>query len=321
MDSPKHMTTDAAHRTPTSRSGVPPARATWRDSNKQVVAQHATAHRICLGSWELGERLGEGKWATVYAGRPGGCAEHWPWDYAIKVAHNDGDQARQLLIREAQVLRSVSHPHLVAMLSAQLDAASPWIVMPRLRGATLERALAHAGPFSAPHSLWVIRQTAEALAALHDAGWMHADVKPGNIHVGLDGHATLIDLGFALKLDSPECLPGGTLRGTLTYTAPEMISATAPVDGRSDIYGLGTALYELLTGKPPFSVPDAGELMLAHLQRCVPNPRRVLPGLHPEIRRLLQDMLAKDPLRRPDCRELVTRLVDLEIATLDERVA
>jgi serine/threonine-protein kinase len=106
----------------------------------------------------------------------------------------------------------------------------------------------------------------------------------------------------------------------MIYTAPEMISSATWVDERTDTYSLGITLYELLTGNPPFTDEDLGRLMLAHLQRTVPNPRRTLPGLDHEVNRLLRDMLAKEPLRRPTDAELVRRLVDLEIATLEERL-
>ena len=209
----------------------------------------------------------------------------------------------------------------MAVLSDHTDSSPAYIVMPLMQGAALGTALSQCGRFAAPHALWIVRQVAEALAALHRAGWMHADVKPSNIYVTRTGHATLIDLGFALKLDSPECAAGSSLRGTLTYTAPEMISSAVPGGARCDVYSLGISLYELLIGRPPFSDTDPGSLILAHLQRAVPNPRHVLPTLHRDLWQLLQDMLAKEPLRRPDAEELVQRLVDLEIATLEQRVA
>jgi serine/threonine-protein kinase len=164
-----------------------------------------------------------------------------------------------------------------------------------------------------------VRQAAEALCALHEAGWLHADVKPANIHVSPSGHATLIDLGLALQLNSDECARGAPLRGTLIYTAPEMISSAVPVDGRSDTYSLGITLYELLAGQPPFMDDDPGRLMLAHMQREVPSLRRVLPGLNREVNDLVREMLAKEPLRRPAGQELVQRLVELELATLEQR--
>jgi serine/threonine protein kinase len=291
---------------------------------ESVRPTSAHRHATHLGKWELLESIGAGEWSTVLRARPRGCGTDWPADYAIKVARTGGAhgaRAQALIVREATVGRVVVHPHLVAVLSAQLDTAPYYLVMPLLQGATLQAALARCGPFPVPHALWIARQIAESLTALHEAGWIHADVKPGNIHVSPRGHATLIDLGFALQRGSAECAPGATLRGTMTYAPPEMISSAVPVDERSDIYSLGITLYELLTGQPPFVDDDPGRLMLAHLQRTVPDPRRQWPGLPREVSHLLRAMLAKEPLRRPSATELVRRLVKLEIATLAERIA
>ena len=276
----------------------------------------------CLGEWELLGTIGSGEWAIVYRARPRDCKANWPADYAIKVARA-GDARRphadMLILREATVGRSVTHPHLVAILQAHLAASPHYLVMPLLKGATAREAVAAIGPLPTPQALWIVRQTAEALCALHEAGWLHADVKPGNIHVSPSGHSTLVDLGFALQLDSDECARGASLRGTLNYTAPEMISSAVPVDGRSDTYSLGITLFELLAGQPPFADDDPGRLMLAHMQREVPSLRRTLPGLNREVNDLVREMLAKEPLRRPSDQELVQRLIDLELATLEER--
>ncbi|MHB8972394.1 MAG: serine/threonine-protein kinase [Pirellulaceae bacterium] len=285
-----------------------------------------TAHRntYSLAEWELLGPIGEGEWSTVFRARPRDCGADRPADYAIKLARA-GDPRRPpaeaLLAREATIGRGVLHPHLIAILLAHLDTPPYYLVMPLLQGATLRDALVSCGPLSTPHALWIVRQMAEALAALHQAGWIHADVKPSNMYVSPAGHATLIDLGFALRMDSAECAPGASLRGTMLYTAPEMISSAVPVNERSDTYSLGITLYELLTGNPPFVDEAPEQLVLAHLQRAVPNPRRTLPGLNHEVNRLLRDMLAKEPLRRPTDAELIQRMVDLEIATLEERPA
>jgi serine/threonine-protein kinase len=286
--------------------------------------RHGLSARHVVGGWELVDCLGQGEWSTVYSGRPRDCPPDWPADYAIKIARLDAQrrqQARQLLVCEAAASRAVVHPHLVSVLAAELELTPPLLVMPLLQGTTLERALAAHAPFSTPHALWITRQVAEALQALHDAGWVHADVKPGNIHVSVEGHATLIDLGFAMQLQSADCGVGGSLRGSPMYTAPEMISSAVPVDGQCDVYSLGATLYELLTGTPPFAERDPGRLMLAHLQQPVPHPRRAIPSLHRGVAALLRGMLAKEPLRRPPPSDLIRQLVDLEIATLEERVA
>jgi serine/threonine-protein kinase len=226
-----------------------------------------------------------------------------------------------LLCREAMVGRVVAHPHLVAILSANVKQLPYYLVMPLLEGASLETAISQHAPLPVPYALWIARQIAEALAALHEAGWMHADVKPANIIVSTEGHATLVDLGFALKLDTEECAAGAALRGTMTYTAPEMISSAVSVNGQCDIYSLGVTLFEMLTGAPPFVASDPGKLALAHMQQAVPSPRRTAPLLSRDVSRLLEAMLAKQPLRRPNADELTRELADLEIATLEERIA
>lgn len=278
----------------------------------------ATAH---LGDWELLDVIGRGNWSTVYAARPRRCAATMPVDYAVKVASGGASSGRALLAREAQVGTCVTHRHLIAVLSSDVAAPAPYLVMPLLRGANLHDALAGCGPLATPQALWIARQVAAALTAVHAAGWIHADVKPGNIHVSPVGHATLIDLGLALQVGSDQCGRGAPFHGTAAYAAPEMISRAREIGPPADTYSLGATLYELLTGRPPFEGATPEGVLTAHLERAVPNPRRLRPQLDHGTSRLLRDMLAKEPLRRPADDELVARLVALEIATLWERAA
>jgi serine/threonine-protein kinase len=277
-----------------------------------------------VGDWTLVSLLGQGLWSRVFRARPREMPADHPADYAVKLVDRHVRQvgrATQLLRREAAVAGNLSHPHLVAVLSSDTEHDPPYLVMPLLKGATVHEALIRTGPLAPPHALWITRQVAEALRALHQAGWLHADVKPGNIYVSSEGHVTLFDLGFALRRNSRECVPGSEIRGTPAYTSPEMYSPSVHVDDRCDIYSLGVTLYEMLTGQPPFPGESAAQLAKAHSEQPPPNPRRLLPGLCPGITKLLQTMLAKEPLRRPDANELIIRLTELEIATLEERIA
>jgi serine/threonine protein kinase len=280
--------------------------------------------RQTVGRWELCGLLGQGRWSQVFAGRPLEGPPDRPADYAIKLARPDATDRRiaaSLIEREAAVGQQVSHPHLIAILASDLENARPHIAMPLLSGAPLAQILEAQRRLSTSAALWMVRQVAEAATELHTSGWIHCDIKPANIFVSPTGHATLFDLGFALRLGTHECAANAGIRGTLAYTAPEMISASTAVTERSDVYSLGITLFELLVGHVPFPERDSAGLARAHLSGRMPNVRRLLPSLSPEVVQLISSMLSKEPLRRPVTGELLDRLTDLEIATFDDRVA
>jgi serine/threonine-protein kinase len=297
-------------------------------------------------------------------------------DYALKTLRpewEDDPRAISFLRREAVVGRTVSHPHLISILAAGISSPPYYVVMPWLTGATLAR-LAGGGrgcqlsvasgqrhrqlttdncqllPLSTV--FWIARQVAEALEALRAAGWMHGDVKPSNIFVGPEGHVTLLDLGFARRIDGPQLpvascqlsvargadncqlttvnsfrfpsaseSPGRmVVAGTYHYMAPEVLTAAMPVDIRSDIYSLGVVIYEMLSGRVPFQGRDPGELARQHRGSRVPDVRRLAPDVPAEAAALVREMVAKEPLRRPQTpRELIQRLIALEIATFSDR--
>jgi len=268
-------------------------------------------------SWELGEILGEGSWAEIFAARqPGATA----FDYALKVPKKLLP-GLAMLQREVLIGRAVSHPHLVPILSWQWRG-EPFLVMPRLEGCTLRNLLAwRRSEFGCllgaarflPQSVWVARQAASALSALHAAGWLHGDVKPENLLVGPSGHVTLIDLGLARKLETRECRGGEVLAGSLAYLSPESFLPAATLTAQSDVYSLGAVLYELLSGEPMFAETDPTNLALLHLRQNPADVREASLDVPPELSQLVMRMISKEQLRRPTAAEVVRQLTRIEI--------
>jgi eukaryotic-like serine/threonine-protein kinase len=284
-------------------------------------AAELTLHLV--KGWELVGLIGEGALARVYEARPAGQDLDCGASYALKLLKSPWDQdprGLELLAREARVGRKASHPHLVPILAANLDEPPYFVVMPRLEGHPLTRLIGAVERPSVTEALWIARQVAEALGALDALGWMHADVKPGNIFVSPTAHVTLIDLGLAQRAGAPLSVYQRPVVGTLAYMAPETTVSTLAADIRSDIYSLGVTLFQILTGRLPFDAQDAARLLEQHRQELPADLRVLAPHLPTRVARLIRQMLAKEPLRRPQtpC-ELVERLAALEIETFADR--
>lgn len=275
-----------------------------------------------MGPWRLVQLIAEGEWSQVFAAEPADRESSGSAPYAVKLLaprHRDSPLAVACLEREAAVAREVRHPRLIHLLAAHVRCPPFYLVMPRLPGTSLDRPAARRR-LSATMCLCVARQVAEALAALHERDWIHADVKPGNILVSPAGQATLLDLGFAQRADELRDFVRRPLLGAPAYLAPEAFTSTSGVDARSDLYSLGATLFELLAGRPPFFGATAADLAQQHLTAAPPDLRRLAPQLPSEVARLVEELLAKQPLRRPhSAGELVDRLVALEVLTFDDR--
>jgi serine/threonine-protein kinase len=263
--------------------------------------------------------LAQGEWSQVFAAQPADRElVAWP-PYVVKLLpqqHADKPLAIACLEREAAVGGEVRHPRLVALLAAHLCGPPYYLVMPRLPGTSLDRPMR----LSVAMSFCVARQVAEALAALHERGWLHCDVKPGNILVSPDGQATLLDLGLARRAGEVRDLVRRPLWGSPAYLAPEALTSAYGLDGRSDLYSLGVVLFELLAGRLPFVGQSPADLARQHLTAAPPGLRRLVPQLPGEAVRLVEELLAKQPLRRPhSARELAERLVGLEVLTFGDR--
>jgi serine/threonine-protein kinase len=283
---------------------------TIESSKRQLVGR--------IGPWQLVRLLSDGELARVYAARPAEAPQESPAGYVLKVLRKEwwrDPNAIDMQRRAAWVGRKVSHPHLMPVLFAGVEQPPFYVVSPKLEGQTLTRLLEHERHMPLALTLWVARQVAEALDALHTTVRMvHSDVKPANIIVGPDGHATLIDLGFVHAPDEGRHWSMRPVYGTLNYLAPEALTSALGASPQSDLYSLGATLYEMLSGGVPFVGRDAEHLIRQHRESKPQCIRLRRPDTPKAVASLVHRLLAKDPLRRPESAAAVAaELVRLEI--------
>ncbi len=270
-----------------------------------------------LGPWQLLRLIGEGSLTRVYLAKPAEGADSLAPSYAIKSLRKEwwtDSRAIEAQRREAWVGQRVSHPNLLPVLSAGITTPPFYLVMPRLEGQTVETLLAKQKP-SLPTALWIARQTADALAALHQStGMIHGDVKPSNLIVGSDGHTTLIDFGFCQTNDEARAWADRPVIGTLHYMAPERLTSTTDATQQSDLYSLGVTLYEMIAGRRPFDTDHPGQLISLHREGRAEPLGKLRPDLPPTVPILVDRLMAKDPLRRPESpQQVANELRKLEI--------
>ena len=288
-----------------------------------VTATIAAPARL-VKRWELVELAARGSLAEIYRARPADSPNGRAAGYAVKMLRpewRDDPRAVRLLQREALVGLCVSNPHLAPVLASSVIEPPQLLAMPWLDGESLRARLDAGRQYDTIETLWIARQAAEALDALHTAGWTHGDVTPDNIFVAPSGHVTLIDLSFAQRRRESGSVVDRPVMGTCRYIAPEHLVSALQPDIRSDIYGLGVVLYEMLSaGQLPYPAADLAELAVLHRQSSPPWLGRLAPHVAREVARLVSRMIAKDPLRRPQTpRELIELLTALEIGAFSAR--
>lgn len=291
------------------------AKARPRSIPIAVVEPRAGDH---IGQYVVKEFLGEGGMGTVYE------VEHEALgrSYALKVLRArvvDRDEtAAERFLREARTAARVRHPNIVDVVDfGHMPDGRPYFVMELLEGESLADRVER-GALPPAEVVSIARQTAMALAAAHDRGVIHADVTPSNILVvgGEQLHVKLVDFGLAqlagegMSDDVPEFV-----LGTPAYISPEQLRGLPPTD-RSDQYGLGAVLFEMLTGKPPFAHKDLRTLCMMHIGAPIPPVESPHGPLPPKLADVITTCLQKTPQARfPGMRALLAALDEIERVT------
>ncbi len=237
---------------------------------------------------------------------------------AIKMLLPDTASSRRavrVMEREARLSLKLEHPRIVQSIEYIRDAPMPALVMEYFESENLKLRIVRDPDLIHKYAQQIILQTCEALVYLHAQGLVHRDVKPENVLVAADGQTKIID--FALAQDIGKGWSLGLARrriaGTRPYIAPETIRRRTP-DARTDVYSLGITIYEMLTGRPPFTSGDRNELLRKHLVEQPAYMRTFRRGISTKMDELVLRMLSKKREHRPESmEEIIRRVKDIRV--------
>jgi serine/threonine protein kinase len=279
-----------------------------------------------LGPYEVEEVLGQGGMGVVLKAFEPALHRH----VAIKVLATQlaaSPIARRRFAREGQAVAAVCHEHVVAVHGVREVDGLPCLVMEYVAGESLQHRLDRAGPLDVAEVVRIGYETAAGLAAAHAQGLIHRDIKPANLLLEGEpgalatggrtgGRVKITDFGLARAVDDVSLTQQGVVAGTPEYMAPEQARAE-PVDHRVDLFSLGSVLYALCAGRPPFRGPTA----LAVLRQVSDEPPTPLRELDPEVpawlEQLIARLLAKDPADRIQSAAEAATLLERFLAHLD----
>jgi WD40 repeat protein/serine/threonine protein kinase len=252
----------------------------------------------CLGPYHIRRVLGSGGMGVVYLAEDTLLKRQ----VALKVLRPSlaaNPSARARFLREARAAAALEHDHIVTIHQVGEADGVPFLVMPLLRGETLEDRLKREKSLAPAEAQRIGREVAAALVAAHEHGLIHRDVKPGNIWLEAgSGRVKLLDFGLArAATEETHLTQTGLIVGTPAYMAPEQARGEA-LDGRSDLFSLGCVLYRALTGQPAFAGSNSLAILTALATHDPPPVRKLAPAVPPALGDLVMKLLAKEPANR-----------------------
>jgi serine/threonine-protein kinase len=251
-----------------------------------------------LGSFRIESVLGAGAMGVVYRG----TNESTGRAAAVKVVSGDLSQQSKIyerFQREAEILQQFRHPNIVRFLAVGRFRGTSYIAMEYVQGVTLEKILQDRERLPWREVVELGIQICDALHYAHERGVVHRDLKPSNLMVTADGKVKLTDFGIAKDLDKTALTATGRTLGTAAYMAPEQIRGTPAVSHKTDLYGMGIVLYQMLVGKPAFEGSSPVVLMHCHLNEPPPRPSSKITEIPKVLDELILSLMAKSPADRP----------------------
>ncbi len=254
------------------------------------------------GSYTLERELGRGGMATVYLAMDE--KHHRP--VAFKVLHSERAIALgpERFRREIAMAARLQHPHILSVFdSGESPGGQLWFTMPYVEGETLRDRLGREGQLPVADAVRIAREAAQALQYAHTHGVIHRDVKPENLLLTADGSTLVADFGVARALEgsvgeTKALTEPGVAVGTPAYMSPEQASGEREVDARSDIYALGSVLYEMLAGEPPFTGKSVQAVLSKRLATAAPPVSVLRDGISPALSAVVATSLERSPTDR-----------------------
>ena len=261
-----------------------------------------------VGAYEINTVVGRGGMATVYKAYHRRLNRY----VAIKMIHHgqhEDPAFRGRFEREAQIVAQLEHPHIVPVYDFSEHEGNPYLVMKYIEGRSLKEMLAD-GPLKISDLFAIIKPIATAIDYAHGQGVLHRDIKPSNILLDKAGTPYLSDFGLARLAQANEStLSADMVIGTPYYISPEQALGKGEINARADLYSFGVVLYELITGKVPYSDGTPYSIIHDHIYRELPLPTSINPHVPKTAEAVLLRALAKDPTDRyPTATALVNEL-------------
>ncbi|RLT20221.1 MAG: serine/threonine protein kinase [Planctomycetota bacterium] len=253
-----------------------------------------------LGPLKLVQQIGLGKHCQVWEAVDAKSRTQVAVKVIVPDMATDAGQ-RKLLEHELKVAKSLDHPTVIKIDRLSEEGGLPHLVMEYFPAANLKKQIAAGVEPLVPKLQRIVTETALALDHMHSRGWVHRDVKPDNVLAAADGQVKLIDLAIAAKASGflGKLLGSKTLaQGSPSYMSPEQIRGEA-LDARSDIYSFGCVIFELISGRPPYTGADTNDLLNKHVSATVPAVDAFNKNATTACAKFLRQMLAKKPAERP----------------------
>ena len=251
---------------------------------------------VVAGRYELEELVGTGGMSSVFKAHDTLLERH----VALKILHEHrtaDDEYVERFRREARAVAQLSHPNIVTVIDRGEDEGRQFIVFEYVDGRTLKECLDAEGRMPVRRALELAIQVADGLAFAHDHGLVHRDVKPQNVLLNGDGSAKVTDFGIARSLEVQGVTQSGTVLGTSSYIAPEQATGR-DVEPATDVYSLGVVLFELLTGRVPFTGESFVSVAMQHVSEPPPNILDLRPDVPVRVANAVDRALAKSPADR-----------------------